>query len=182
MSEFSDPDKNIAHLQLKDGMQVADFGAGSGFYSISASRRVGARGKIYAIEIQKDLLEKLKAHAVREHCNNIEVVWGNLDSSGGSRLRDASMDAVIISNVLFQAEMKDVLVGEAFRVLKVGGKALLIDWADSFNNLGPKAEHVVREAVAREYFVAAGFKFIEGFEAGEHHYADVFIKEQDNKK
>ncbi|MBI5138599.1 MAG: methyltransferase domain-containing protein [Candidatus Vogelbacteria bacterium] len=182
MSEFSDPDKNIARLQLKDGMSVADFGAGTGYNSVAASRRIGARGKVYAIEVQKELLIKLRATAAREHCNNIEVVWGNLDSSGGSRLRDESIDAVIISNVLFQAEMKDVMVAEAVRVLKVGGKILLVEWADSFGNLGPKAEHIVRESVAREYFEAAGMRFVEGFDAGAHHYADIFIKETNSKQ
>ena len=176
MADFADPRQNVAKLQLKDGMHVADFGCGSGFYALAAAHRVGSRGHVYAVDVQKDLLEKLQEQAHRDHVANLDVVWGDLDEVGGTKLADQLVDAVIISNVLFQAENKNALAAEAFRVMMVGGTVLVIDWADSFSNLGPKPEHVVPEDTAKLYFTEAGFTFTESFSAGEHHYGLLLKK------
>ncbi len=157
-------------------MHVADFGCGSGFYSMAAAHRVGSRGRVTAIDVQKELLEKLLEQARREHLTNIDVVWGNLDEMGGSKLADESEDAAIVSNVLFQSESKDVLASECARILKPGGSVLIIDWSDSFDHLGPPPEQVLTEETAKSYFMTAGFEFKERFDAGEHHYGLIFKK------
>src|SRR5690349_15540940 len=59
---FSEPSANLAKLGLVDGMKVVDLGAGSGFYSYEAARRVGATGRVYAVDVQKDLLERLRSN------------------------------------------------------------------------------------------------------------------------
>ncbi|OHB25497.1 MAG: hypothetical protein A2542_02130, partial [Parcubacteria group bacterium RIFOXYD2_FULL_52_8] len=133
-------------------------------------------GRVYAIEVQKDLLEKLQTQAQKEHVANIEGIWGDLDEPGGTQLADASQDAVVISNVLFQSESKDVLASEAARVLKPGGQVLLVDWADSYSNLGPHPDQVVPEETAAMYFTTAGLTSVESFSAGAHHYGRIFLK------
>ena len=177
MADFADPVQNVARLQLREGMHVADFGAGSGFYTLAAARRVGHSGRVYAVEVQKELLDKLQAQALREHITTVQVIWGDLDEPTGTKLADASMDAVIVSNVLFQSEQKDILAGEAYRVLKSGGQVLVVDWSDSYSNLGPHPEAVVAEEAARSYFESAGFVFTESFKAGEHHYGLILKKQ-----
>ena len=157
-------------------MSVADFGAGSGAYSFAASRRAGGTGHVYAVEVQKDLLERLKLEAKQKHVGNIEVVWGDLDTLGGSQLKDNAMDAVVLSNVLFQAENRGAMIGEAHRVLKPEGKVLFIEWTDSFNNLGPLKDQVVPEASARSMFSGAGFRVMPMFTAGAHHYGFIAKK------
>ena len=102
---FSDPQRNIEQFELTEGMSVADLGAGSGFYSISAARVVGD-GKVYAVDVQRDLLTKLSGDAQKSHLTNIEVIWGDAEKSGGTKLGNDSMDAVIISNILFQLQDK----------------------------------------------------------------------------
>ena len=176
MAEFLNPAQALARLQLKDGMHVADFGCGSGFYSFAAAHRVGSRGRVSAIDVQKDLLDKLLEQAHREHVANLDIIWGDFDEVGGTKLREQSQDAVIISNVLFQSENKDVLAAECARVLKSGGEAMVIDWSDSFGNLGPHPDHVVSENAAEAYFTTAGLTFVERFDPGEHHYGLLFKK------
>lgn len=178
---FADPEQNIQHLELHPGMSVADFGAGSGAYTFAAARRAGGTGHVYAVEVQKDLLEKLKLEAKHKHIGTIEVVWGDLDVSGGSKLRDASMDAVIISNVLFQSENRGAMIQEAKRVLKPEGKVLFIEWSDSFGNMGPLAAQVIPEASARTMFAGAGFRVMPSFSAGAHHYGFVAKKTEDRR-
>jgi ubiquinone/menaquinone biosynthesis C-methylase UbiE len=171
---FSDPEKNVAKLGLKDGMKVADFGAGTGFYSKAVSQRVGLGGKVYAIEVQKDLVKKLESDIRSWKISNIECVWGDIEKKNGTKIADQTMDAVIVSNVLFQAEDKLGLIDEAKRILKKDGKVLLVDWADSFGGMGPNPEHIISQQKATELFNSRGFKFSEDVVVSDHHYGIIF--------
>ncbi len=173
---FSDPEKNVKQFGLREGMHVADLGAGSGYYSMAAARIVGASGKVYAVEIQQEVLHTIKKNAVNEGVLNIEIVWGDVERPGGTKLKDGSMDAVILSNILFQTEDRNQLVKETQRIVKTGGKVLLVDWSDSFGNMGPIDEHVVREHKARELFEKFDFTFKQTIDAGSHHYGMIFVK------
>ena len=81
-----------------------------------------------------------------------------------------------MSNVLFQAEDKGGLLREAFRILKTGGKMLLVDWKESFGGLGPNKESVVPVDIARGMCERQGFVLKKDFDAGEHHYGFVMYK------
>lgn len=174
---FTNPEQNILHLGLTEGMRVADFGAGTGFYSKAVSARVGYTGKVYAIEVQKDLVKKLESEIKHWGISNIECIWGDIETRGGTKISDHSMDAVIMSNVLFQVEDKLGLIDEAKRVLKKGGKVLLIDWSGSFGGMGPTSESVVTEQMAKELFEKRGFKFTESISTSIHHYGIIFTYE-----
>src|SRR5665648_474445 len=142
---FTNPEQNILHLGLKEGMRVADFGAGTGFYSKAASIKVGYSGKVYAIEVQKDLVKKLESELRHWGISNVECIWGDIEKRNGTKISDRSMDAVIVSNVLFQTEDKLGLIDEVKRVLKKNGQVLMVDWTGSFGGMGPAKEHVVTE-------------------------------------
>jgi precorrin-6B methylase 2 len=70
------------------GMKVVDLGAGSGFYTIEAAKLVRSGGRVYAVDVQQDLLAKLKNSAALAGLRNIEVVWGNIEKIGGTKLRE----------------------------------------------------------------------------------------------
>lgn len=173
---FSDPDKNIEQFELQSGARVADFGVGTGFYALAASRRVGSAGRVYCLDIQKDLLARLQESAARFKLDNIEVVWADLEEIGGSKLADLSLDAVIVANLLFQIEKKDDFVKEIRRVLKPGGKVLLVDWAGSFGGIGPTEANVVSKGSAVSLFEENGFKVEKEIEAGAHHWGVILKK------
>ncbi len=174
---FANPNKNIEALQLFQGGIVADLGAGTGAYSLSASKKVGPTGRIYAVDIQRELLERLKSEANRMHCNNIDIIWGDLEHIGGTKLREHTVDAVILSNILFQITDKKTLIKEIKRILKKNGKVLLIDWNDSYGGLGPIGPSVVSARMAEALFAEQGFKKLEGVSAGAHHYGIIFTYE-----
>jgi ubiquinone/menaquinone biosynthesis C-methylase UbiE len=172
---FSDPIKNLAELDVKDGMKVADIGAGSGFYSMEAAKKVGPRGLVYAVDIQQDLLERLKKSAATIGLHNIEIVWGNAEKIGGTKLREGLVDRVILSNTLFQVESKDRdnLVLELKRITKSGGKLLLVDW-QSGSPLSPPS--VVPAMTAEALFQKSGWVLEKNFDAGDHHYGLILKK------
>ena len=173
---FSDPSQCIEQFDLQSGSRVADLGAGTGAFAIAAAKAVGEAGKIYAVEVQKGLLERRKSEARAARAHNVEALWGDIERVQGTHLKDASIDAAVASNVLFQVEDKNGFVTETKRILKPGGKALLIDWTDSWNGMGPHKTQVVTENAARELFEKAGFQFVKKIDAGEHHYGLVFRK------
>ena len=171
---FTNPENNLSELGLSDGMTVADLGAGIGEYSLLASKLVGS-GKVYAFDIQNTLLLKLKKEAEHKNLSNIEIIRVDLEKERPvTVLWEPCADALIISNTLFLVEKKDVLIVEAKRILRQSGKALVIDWADSFGGLGPQPEHVFLEDKAHKLFKDNGFEIEKVlFDAGEHHYGFV---------
>lgn len=171
---FVKPEEVIKHIGLSAGKSVADIGAGIGYYSFLMSPLVGQEGTIYAIDIQKDLLEKIIKQAEERHISNIHAVWGDAENVGGTKLKSGAVDIVLVSNVLFQTESKSSFVHEIKRILKKNGKIVIVDWAESFAGLGPDSLHVVSEEIARSLFENNGFVLEKRFEAGAHHYGLVF--------
>ena len=169
---FSDPASNLAKLGLSEGMKVADIGAGSGFYTIEAGKRIGS-GRVFAIDVQKDLLSRISSMALAAHLHNVEVVWANAEKIGGTKLKDATIDRVIASNVLFQIAKPDDFVLEMKRIMKPGGKILVIDWS-GLTQLSPKT--IVPVEKARTLFEKNGFVLEQNFTAGDHHYGLVFAR------
>lgn len=155
-------------------MKVGDFGAGSGHYARAAAAIVGHSGKVYAIDIQEDVLKHIKLNTHEQHQHIIEMVWGDFEKPGGSHLRDASLDAVLLANTLFQVENRFGLLAEIKRTLKPGGKLMLVDWAGSYSGMGPVAEKVVTEHEAEAFFINGGFHKVKSFRAGPHHYGILF--------
>jgi len=163
-------------MALRDGMRVGDFGAGSGHYSLAASAVVGMSGKVYAIDVQEEVLKHLHDTASRAGKRNIETVWGNIENRGGTKLRDGALDAGILANTLFQLEDRKAAFTEILRVIKPGGKLLLIDWAGSYGGIGPTPDHVVSESDAEELGISFGLHKEKDYRAGPHHYAILFTK------
>jgi ubiquinone/menaquinone biosynthesis C-methylase UbiE len=173
---FSDPKKNIEQFGVDPGLTVADLGSGGGFYSLALAAAVGKQGRVFAVDVQQDLLTKLKSEAVQHGFENIDIIWGDVDEPNGTRLQDASVDRVLIANILFQVDHRDMLATEAYRILKPKGRVLLVDWSDSFGGLGPHPARIVTATQGRAIFEQAGFTYIRDIQAGDHHYGMVFSK------
>jgi ubiquinone/menaquinone biosynthesis C-methylase UbiE len=173
-AHFSSPHENVLQLGLREGMTVGDFGAGSGHYARAAAGVVGQSGKVYAVDVQEDVLKHLKLNSHPHHQSIIESVWGDIEKPGGTHLRDATLDAVILANTFFQVEDRNALLAEIQRVLKSGGKLLVVDWAGSYGGIGPEQSKVVTEHDAEAFFINGGFHKVKSFRAGSHHYGIIF--------
>ncbi len=170
---FSDPAANLSKLGLSDGMKVVDLGAGSGFYTMIAAKTIGANGRVYSVDAQKDILDRIRANGAVEGLRNIEVVWGDAERIGGTKLREGIADRVIASNILFQIEKPDEFALEVKRLTKPGGKVLVVDWSEA-SSIGP--ETVFPSEKAKTLFQKSGFKLEQSFAAGDHHYGLVFSR------
>lgn len=170
---FSDPLKNLKTLGLREDNIVADLGAGTGFYSLAAGA-IASKGKVYAVELQKDFLDTIKNKVQGAHLNNVEIVWGNVEKIGGTKIGDNIVDVVIASNILFQVEDKENFILEIKRILKQRGRVLLVDWSESSIM---KGTNIIGEDKARIMFEKKGFILEREINAGDYHYGMILIKE-----
>lgn len=170
---FTDPVKNLKALGMQEDNIVADLGAGTGYYSIAAGKIV-TKGKVYAVEIVKDFLATIKNKVAEAHLNNVEILWGNIEKKGGTQIGDDIADAVIASNVLFQAEDKEGFILEVKRILKPKGRVLLVDWIPDSFGISPKK--ALPKNKAREMFEGKGFVLERDIDAGAHHYGMILTK------
>jgi len=172
---FISPQQIIKQFGIEHGMSVADFGVGSGHYTLAVAEYVGSIGKVYAIDVQKELLERIKKQAIASGYLNVEIVTGDLEKEGGSKLADESVDFVILSNILFQVKNRRTIVKEVLRVLKKGGKVAIIDWS-KVSPLGLPAEMIFTKDKASQMFMEEGFIMNKEVNTGDMHYGLVFKK------
>ncbi len=172
---FSDPEKVISEMFVAEGMTVADFGSGAGFYTLALAKKVGPYGRVFAIDSHPDFLRRIKNEATRKGLQNVEVIQGNLELKKGSGLVSASVDRIVIANTLFSLENLDEIVLEAKRVIKHDGKVVVIDWNESYGQIGPHPDHVVTKDEAREIFEKEGFHLESFVDAGSHHYGMLYV-------
>jgi len=167
---FSDPKTILDQVHIDVGMTVADFGVGSGYYALNCAEKVGPTGSVFAFDIQKDLLSKLKKTSIEQGLENIHFVWADLDEPNSTSMKEGSIDRVIMTNILFQTEDKKALIREAKRILKSNGIVLVVDWSESFGGLGPREADIIKKEVAQRIFTEEGFVIDKEIKAGDHHY------------
>lgn len=162
---FSDPLHNTLEFGFIPGETVVDFGSGAGHYSHALSKTVGPSGKVIAVDIQKEMLVRLKNEAEKDGKKNIEVVWGDVERLNGTHLRDGVAAGAVLSNILSMVEDKAGTIAEAKRVVRVGGKVCVVEWTSK-----------ISKDKMKELFADAGLSFERVFDAGTHHYSMIFRK------
>jgi ubiquinone/menaquinone biosynthesis C-methylase UbiE len=170
---FAHPARNVGEFRIETGMIVADFGAGSGAYALAMAQVLAGNGTVYAIDIQQDLVRRIHNDAKKREIHGVEIVWGDIEKKGGTKIKEESVDRVLISNVLFQVDDKRAVFREAQRILKPNGLVIVIDWTDSFRGMGPHKDHVVTKAQMIGYAKQELFTVEHEFAAGEHHYGVI---------
>jgi len=170
---FLDPNKVLDELELREDMIVAEFGCGSGNFTILLAKRL-PEGKVYGLDIQEEPLSALKGRARQEGLFNIQAIRCDLEQENGSTLPNDFFDLVLISNVLFQAEDKKAIIKEAIRILKKKGEMLIVDWKKD-SSLGPKQGRISAKEV-KTVGEELGLKLKKEFEAGGFHYGLLFEK------
>jgi predicted methyltransferase len=173
---FMDPQKIVGYFGIGEGMKVADFGSGAGYFTILLGKMVGESGTVTAIDILDSALETLRAKAKAEGLKNVETIRSNLEVPGGSGLASDSQDMVLLANILFQNEDKTLIIAEAKRVLKPNGTLIVIDWRKGTGGFGPPDDLRVGHEELRQIIAGSGFRFSNEIDAGVFHFGMVFKK------
>jgi ubiquinone/menaquinone biosynthesis C-methylase UbiE len=170
---FLNPEEVLDQLELRPDMVVAEFGCGSGGFTIPLAKRV-EEGLVYSLDIQKAPLSALKSRALLENITNIRAICSDLEKPKGSTLVESSVDLVFIPNMLFQTKDKSAIISEAKRILKNKGELVIIDWLPKAAQ-GPEKGRVSPDKI-KEVAEKLGFKLEKEFEAGKYHFGLILEK------
>src|ERR1700761_1005731 len=136
-------------LQLKPGSVVADIGAGGGWFSVRAARRVAPNGRVIAEEINPKAITAIQQRAKREHLDNIETILGTPDDP---KLAPASLDAALMLKVYHEIAHPPMLLARLHDALKPGARFGIID------RNGNGSDHGLKESVVRAEVEKSGFR------------------------
>ncbi len=173
---FSHPERVLEEIRIPEGAKIADFGSGSGYFALHLARLVGPDGVVTAIDVLPHTLETVRSRARDQGLYNIAYVRGNLELPESSGLVPRSQDIVLLANILFQSQKKDLILAESYRVLKPGGELVMIDWlphaAFGPSETGWKLSAQEGRALAEQ----SGFRFEREIHASSNHWGMVFKK------
>ena len=160
-------------LGIADGARVADLGAGGGYFTIRLARRVGPNGRVYAEDVQDEMLGSIQRRIAREQVTNVETVKGTFDDP---RLPPGQLDAVLIVDT-FNAFERPVTVLERVREsLKPGGRVGIIEYTKDGHGPGPAMEDRVDPEVVITAARAAGLRLVRREMFLRYQYMLVFEK------
>jgi len=137
--KFFNPRKILEDIGIfTEGVIVADFGCGAGYFTLPLAKMVGEKGKIFAIDVLPSAIEIVTSKAESESLINIKAVRANLEIPNGSTIEESSVDSVLLANILYQSQTgKMDILKEAQRVLKEAGKMVVIGWIPGKTQMGP---------------------------------------------
>lgn len=171
-----DPEAVSSQFELSEGMKAADFGAGSGYFTILMAKKVGESGLVSAVDVLEGALDTIRSKAKQEGLRNIDTIRSNLEVLGSSGLANESQDAVLAANILFQSDKKEGIFQEARRILKSGGRLIIVEWKKDKQGFGPPLERRMDETAMMHLASEQGFSFAQLINAGSFHYGLIFLK------
>ena len=165
LSIFEEPDRDeklkinrvMDVLKIKQGSNVADIGAGSGWFTVRAARRVGTNGNVYAVEINRDYLKYIEARAAKEKLSNIHTVLGKEDNP---LLDSNSIDAVLILKTYHEIAQPILLLAHLREAMRAGALLGIIDRDGNGKNHGINQEVVIKEAGEAGFLLVDQYDFV----------------------
>jgi ubiquinone/menaquinone biosynthesis C-methylase UbiE len=123
--EEENPTKTIELLKLKEGEVVADIGSGSGYYTFRMAKLVGAKGKVIAVDIQKEMLDIIRDRMKKDKVENIEPLLG---AEADPKLKDESVDVILLVDVYHEFEYPYEMTEKMVKALKPGGRIVFVEF------------------------------------------------------
>ncbi|MGA3226747.1 MAG: methyltransferase domain-containing protein [Acidobacteriaceae bacterium] len=153
-------------LHIKPGSTVADIGAGGGWFSVRAARRVAPNGRVIAEEINPKAIASIQQRAKREHLGNIETLLGTPDDP---KLAPDSLDAALMLKVYHEIAHPPLVLASLRAALKPGARFGIID------RHGNGADHGLNEPIVRAEVEAAGFRQVGRYDFTKADGQDYFL-------
>jgi ubiquinone/menaquinone biosynthesis C-methylase UbiE len=163
----------LKNLDLKSGMRIADIGAGSGYYTRMLSTRIG-NGKVYAVDIEPEMIAYLKEKIKKEKLSNISTVLGTEKSVS---LPAESMDMMLLVDVYHEFSFPYEMALSMYKSLKPKGKLVLVEFRTEDDAVPIKTIHKMSEAQAVKELKAAGFRLEKNIGNLPWQHCMVFVKE-----
>jgi ubiquinone/menaquinone biosynthesis C-methylase UbiE len=147
-ADWQQPDRIMDALQIGDGSVVADLGAGGGWFTVRLARRVGPNGRVYAEDVQPQMIEAIQRRVAREELRNVVP---RLGQPADPLLPASALDAVLILDVYHEIEQPITLLKNVRRALKSDGRIGIVNFTKEGGGPGPAiADRVDPDRVIRD--------------------------------
>jgi FkbM family methyltransferase len=163
----------IKNLNIKPGMQFADIGAGSGYYSSFISKQIG-KGKVYAVDVEPEMIAFLDARIKKEKLNNVITVLGTETSVS---LPESSIDMMLLVDVYHEFSFPYEMGRSMHKALKPDGKLILVEFRAEDPMVPIKEIHKMSEQQAVKELKAAGFRLEKNISNLPWQHCMVFVKQ-----
>jgi ubiquinone/menaquinone biosynthesis C-methylase UbiE len=156
------PQEVIRAMGLKDGDLVADLGCGSGWFARRLARAVAPHGKVYAVDVQPEMLALARQYSARERISNLEPVLG---SETDPKLPESGLDWILLVDAYHEFQQPQPMLRAIRRSLKLGGKVALIEYrreGESASHI--RTEHRMSVEQVMSEWLPAGFRLVKQLE------------------
>jgi ubiquinone/menaquinone biosynthesis C-methylase UbiE len=150
-----EPDKAIEALAIRPGATVADVGAGSGYMTVRLASAVGPTGRVYATDVQPEMIEKLTARVKTGHLQNVTPV---LSATDDPRLPEGVLDLILMVDVYHELAAPQRMLQQLKRALKPSGRMVLIEYRKEDPSIPIREEHKMSVADAKAEVEAEGYR------------------------
>jgi SAM-dependent methyltransferase len=166
------PDVALNVLSIPKGASVADIGAGSGYITVRLAARVGTSGRVFANDVQPQMLNILARRLQNANITNVTLIEGTLDDP---RLPPASVDLVLMVDVYHELSQPQAILRHVRESLKPGGRLVLLEYRKEDPTVPIKPEHKMSVAEAKMEVEAEGFTLSRVDEALPRQHILIFV-------
>lgn len=150
-----EPERALDAIRIAVGSTVADVGAGSGFMTVRLAARVGPAGRVYANDLQPEMLGLLRARLQRTRLTNVTLVQGAIDDP---KLPASSLDLVLMVDVYHEFSQPQKMLRGIRGALRPGGRLVLLEYRKEDPGVPIRLEHKMSVAEAKLEVEAEGFR------------------------
>lgn len=144
----------LEQLRIQPGWTICDLGSGNGYHSLKMAATTGERGTIYAVDIQKQMLDMLSARAVSRGIQNIKTILGD---PWDPKLPAASCDLILLVDVYHEFGHPEQMLKAMHRALKPGGVVALVEFRSEDQKVPIRPEHKMSRAQIYREWQNSGF-------------------------
>jgi ubiquinone/menaquinone biosynthesis C-methylase UbiE len=166
------PDVALNALKIPKGASVADIGAGSGYITVRLAARVGATGRVFANDVQPQMLNILARRLTNANITNVTLVEGTLDDP---KLPPVSVDLVLMVDVYHELSQPQAILRRLRESLRPGGRLVLLEYRKEDPTVPIKPEHKMSVAEAKMEVEAEGFTLSKVDEALPRQHILIFV-------
>ena len=152
--------ESFQQLKLTEGMNVCDLGCGNGYWTLPIARDVGKDGKVYAVDIQREMLQKLRQRSSKYKLDNIKPVLGKVDDPN---LPANKMDLVLMVDVYHEFSHPESMLWGIRRSLNSKGVVALLEYREEDPGVPIKPLHKMSKRQIMKEYTANGFKLVREF-------------------
>ncbi len=161
--QWQQPEKVIAALKLRPGDQVADLGAGGGYFTFKLAQAVGPAGKVYAVDIDREMTDLIAQRAQKESLQNVEPVVAQADNP---LLPKTGVDLILTVNTYHHIDERIAYFKNLQKNLRPGGRIAVIDfdrraWFEGLLRHYTPTEFIKREMEQAGYMLQQELDFLD---------------------